>query len=329
MQTDHTEQQSAVKPGAKNGDTSLNKALTTGNRLLDKIMSYPSISHLMRAVDRFNDRLGSQFGAAITYFSFLSIIPILMISFAAAGFVLASQPELMQVITDNIINVINEPTLAATLEQTVNTAVQQRTSVGLTGLLLALYSGISWMGNFREAIRAQSRDVWERNQQEKDNIFKRYGKDLLRLFGLVLALILTIVLTSIAGSAQTMLINALGLNSVPWLKTPLTFVTLFISIGANYLMFLWIFWIMPNHKPLKSALFRGSLIAAIGFEVIKYVMTITVPNLIRSPSGAAFGSIIALLAFFYFFARLTLFCAAWIATAENPADKSTENASAK
>ena len=86
---------------------------------------------------------------------------------------------------------------------------------------------------------------------------------------------------------------------------------------------------MPNHKPLKSALFRGSLIAAIGFEVIKYVMTITVPNLIRSPSGAAFGSIIALLAFFYFFARLTLFCAAWIATAENPADKSAENASAK
>lgn len=36
----------------------------------------------------------------------------------------------------------------------------------------------------------------------------------------------------------------------------------------------------------------------------------------KSPSGAAFGSVLGLMAFFYFFARLTLFCAAWIATAE-------------
>ena len=28
-----------------------------------------------RATERFNDRLGNQFGAAITYFSFLSMIP--------------------------------------------------------------------------------------------------------------------------------------------------------------------------------------------------------------------------------------------------------------
>lgn len=303
----------------------LQTALSSGNKFVNRLKANPSVSHLLRAIDRFNDRLGSQFGAAITYFSFLSIIPILMISFAAAGFVLASQPELLQTIMDKIINVINEPTLASMLKSTVKTAVQQRTTVGLTGLLLALYSGISWMGNFREAIRAQSRDVWERNQQEKDNFFLRYIKDLARLTGLVIALIFTIALTSIAGSAQSTIINGLELNSIEWLRTPLTLVTLFISIGANYLMFLWIFWIMPSHKPNKTALLRGSLIAAVGFEVIKFIMTITVPNLVRFPSGAAFGSIIALLAFFYFFARLTLFCAAWIATADYPLRNQPEN----
>ena len=45
-------------------------------------------------------------------------------------------------------------------------------------------------------------------------------------------------------------------------------------------------------------------------------MTWTLPALVKSPSGAAFGSVLGLMAFFYFFARLTLFCAAWIATAE-------------
>jgi uncharacterized BrkB/YihY/UPF0761 family membrane protein len=49
--------------------------------------------------------------------------------------------------------------------------------------------------------------------------------------------------------------------------------------------------------------------------VIKIVMTYTLPSLVKSPSGAAFGSVLGLMAFFYFFARLTLFCAAWIATA--------------
>lgn len=63
------------------------------------------------------------------------------------------------------------------------------------------------------------------------------------------------------------------------------------------------------------------MLAAIGFEVIKFVMTMTLPQVAKSPSGAAFGSVIGLMAFFYFFARLTLFCAAWIATADYKGDK--------
>lgn len=309
-------------------DTTKAEAMTvisTGSRLIEKLKAQPGVAHLLRAIERFDDRLGSQFGAAITYFSFLSIIPIFMVSFAAAGFVLASHQELFDELTDKIIHIINEPTLAGTLEKTVKTAVQQRTTVGITGLLLAVYSGINWMGNLRDAVRAQMRDVWERKSQEKDNIFMRYLKDMLGLGGLMLAMVLTIALTSIAGSAQATIISALGLDNVEWLRIPLTLVTLAISIGANYLMFLWIFWILPDQKPARKALFRGALIAAVGFEIIKFIMTFTVPSLISSPSGAAFGSIIALLAFFYFFARLTLFCAAWIATADYPKPAETLN----
>ncbi|MNT35465.1 Inner membrane protein YhjD [compost metagenome] len=101
----------------------------------------------------------------------------------------------------------------------------------------------------------------------------------------------------------------------------MTLIALSISIFANYLLFLWIFWMLPRHKPKKKALLRGTLLAAIGFEVIKFVMTMTLPQVAKSPSGAAFGSVIGLMAFFYFFARLTLFCAAWIATAQYKEDK--------
>ncbi|AEX50092.1 inner membrane protein YhjD [Rahnella aquatilis] len=300
----------------KTGNQTVDKNIGRFSRLVEYVQSWGWVAHLLRATERFNDRLGSQFGAAITYFSFLSLIPILMVSFAAVGFVLASNPDLLAELINKIVNSISDPNLANTLKSTVNTAIQQRTAVGLSGLLIALYSGVSWMGNLREAIRAQSRDVWERNPQDQEKIYRRYLRDFISLTGLVLALIITLSLTSIAGAAQKTIVDALGLGGIDWLRPVMTSITLVISIAANYLLFLWIFWMLPRHKPRKKALLRGTLLAAIGFEVIKFVMTMTLPKLATSPSGAAFGSVIGLMAFFYFFARLTLFVAAWIATAK-------------
>lgn len=300
----------------------MNNTVKAATRLITRIKSFPVVAHLLRATERFNDRMGSQFGAAITYFSFLSLIPVLMVSFAAAGFVLASNPELLAGLINKIVTNVSDPDLAKTLENTVNTAIRQRTTVGLTGLLVALYSGISWMGNLREAVRAQIRDVWERNPADQEKIYFKYIKDLISLTGLILALLFTVALTSVAGSAQQSIVHALGLENIEWLRPALTSIALAVSITANFFMFLWIFWVLPQHRPNIKALLKGTLLAAIGFEIIKFIMTITLPQLAKSPSGAAFGSIIGLLAFFYFFARLTLFCAAWIATADENQNKS-------
>ncbi|ADU71122.1 inner membrane protein YhjD [Pantoea sp. At-9b] len=305
----------------KTGNQHVDRSIVHVSRFAAWFQAIPAVAHFLRALERFNDRLGSQFGAAITYFSFLSLIPILMVSFAAVGFVLASNQDLLTELINKIVNSISDPNLANTLKNTVNTAIQQRATVGLTGLLLALYSGINWMGNLREAIRAQSRDVWERKPDDQEKFWKKYIRDFISLTGLMLALVITLSLTSVAGAAQAAIVQALGLDHIEWLRPALTIITLIISIFANYLLFLWIFWILPRHKPRKKALFRGTLLAAIGFEVIKFVMTITLPKLATSPSGAAFGSVLGLMAFFYFFARLTLFCAAWIATARYKDDK--------
>ena len=198
-----------------NGKT--NQALKTALTFAEKVQRQPMIAHLIRAAERFNDRMGNQFGAAITYFSFLSMIPILMVSFAAAGFILASHPTLLQDIFGKILLNVSDPTLASTLKNTINTAVQQRTTVGLVGLGIALYSGINWMGNLREAIRAQSRDVWERTPQDQEKIWVKYLRDFISLIGLLIALIVTLSITSIAGSAQQMIISALYLDGIEWL----------------------------------------------------------------------------------------------------------------
>lgn len=99
------------------------------------------VKNTLSAAERFNDRMGNQFGAAITYFSFLSLIPVLMFSFAATGFILASNPDLLEKLIRGISKSISDPTLAQTLERSIDTAIRQRTAVGLTGLAIALYSG--------------------------------------------------------------------------------------------------------------------------------------------------------------------------------------------
>ncbi|OAT77123.1 inner membrane protein YhjD [Mangrovibacter phragmitis] len=310
------------RPG--NGDSSHKKSSTNAaNGAVDKAISAvnqasrnPVVAHFLRAAERFNDRMGNQFGAAITYFSFLSLIPVMMVSFAVAGYVLASHPTLLEDIFTRILNNVSDPTLASTLKNTIQTAVQQRTTVGLVGLMIALYSGINWMGNLREAVRAQSRDVWERNPQDKEKIWVKYLRDFTALTGLIIALVVTLFITSVAGSAQTLIIHLLHLDALTWLKPAWRAIGLVISIFANYLLFFWIFWRLPRHRPRRKALIRGTFIAAVGFEVLKIIMTYTLPKLVSSPSGAAFGSVLGLMAFFYFFARLTLFCAAWIATAQ-------------
>lgn len=328
----HTEQSAtACEPkktliALKTGNSALDSTITTVN----KTARTPVIAHLLRTVERFNDRMGNQFGAAITYFSFLSLIPMLMVSFAAGGYILAEHPTLLEDIFAKILSNVSDPTLAATLQNTISIAIKQRTTVGLVGLLIALYSGINWMGNLREAVRAQTRETWERTEQDKENIWTKYIRDFISLTGMIVAMIVTLIITSISGSAQSLIINVLHLDTIDWLRPTWHLVGLVISIFANYLLFFWIFWRLPRHRPAKKALIRGTLIAAVGFEVIKMVMTYSLPKLVSSPSGAAFGSVLGLMAFFYFFARLTLLCAAWIGTAEykeenkTPAENSTQ-----
>ena len=68
---------------------------------LERLKSKPWVAHLLRAVERFTNRLGSQFGAAITYFSILALVPILLFAFAVLGFVLTVlRPDLIDDVVD-------------------------------------------------------------------------------------------------------------------------------------------------------------------------------------------------------------------------------------
>lgn len=291
--------------------------------LVKVLMRRPFVLHLIRAAKRFSERLGSQFAGAITYFSFLALVPVLMVSFSVAGFVLNSRPDLLAQLQTTVASQVPGRGLSETIAKAIDHAVQDRYSVLSIGLVIALYSGINWMGNVRAAVQAQWRRDFDDNQEIAGESF---AKNLLRnlgmLVGLGLALVLSIALSSVGNSLAGVVLDALGLSDVGWLHPLVVVVSFALAIAADVLIFLWIYSVLPpkDLKAPRSSLLKGAIAAAVLFEVLKFLLTgVLAPLVAGGSSAAVFGPIIGLLAFFNLAATLVLFVAAWIATSNGMA----------
>jgi membrane protein len=267
------------------------------------------LDHLVRAATRYTERHGDHYAAAITFFSVLSVVPLLMIAFAVAGYVLFFNPallnELLAAITENV-----PPGLNETIDQVIQQAIDQRGAVGFLGLLAALYSGIGWMSNLREALSEQWAQVPATPAMPKRILF-----DLLTLGGLGLALVGSFAITgAVAGFAADVL-GFVGLADEGWALFLLGVLGFLLGLVANWLIFLWVIARLPReHATLRSAA-KAALFGAVGFEALKTIMTYYLASVTSSPSGAVFGSFLGLLVFVFFASRFVLFVTAWAATA--------------
>src|SRR6478672_4529097 len=284
-----------------------------------RIASQKSVKHLIAAITRYGDRLGSQFAGAMTYFSFLSLVPILMVGFAVAGIVLGNNPQLLNELIEQVQLFLPEGNIADSIIGLINSIVANPLGVGIVGLLIALYSGIGWMGNLRKAVRAIWRPEFEEDKSQVDNFVIATVKDLGSLAGLAVAIVVSIGLSTLGSQFATQALDLLGLSDQPWLAPVITIVTLLIAMAADVLIFLWVYTILPGKElrsPIKARL-RGSILAAIGFEILKFALITLLPDVSGgSKTAAIFGPVIGLLFFFNLVSQLVLFVAAWIATAE-------------
>jgi membrane protein len=178
-------------------------------------LRYPWLDRLVRAGQSYTTHHGDHYAAAITFFSVLSLVPMLMIAFAAAGFVLAGNPGLLRELQDQI-QTAAPAGLAGTLNGVIDGAIASRRGVGIIGLLGALYSGLGWIGNLREALTAQWRSTTEEEPLPAPSGFLRTKVvDLLALLGLGLALVVSFTLTGAGTAFATALLDVSGLADVP------------------------------------------------------------------------------------------------------------------
>lgn len=269
----------------------------------------PWLDHVLRANESYNAHYGNHYAAAITYFSVLSLVPILMVAFAVAGAVLAGDPPLLGELESAIATFVPGQ-LGETLNDVVRAAVNARGTVGVVGLVVGVYSGIGWMGNLRDALTAQ----WGQRRGDLP-LIRTMLADLLSLLGLGAALALSFAITIAGTGAGRFLLRTAGLSSTGWAEALLVALTVILSLIANWLVFLWVIARLPREQVgLRSAI-RGALLAAVGFEILKQLATIVLRAVTHSPTGAVFGSVIGLLFFANLVSRFLLLATAWTATA--------------
>jgi membrane protein len=270
----------------------------------------PWLDHLVRAGEAFTERYGNHYAAAITYFSVLSLFPLLMVAFAIGGFVLAGNDalltEMKNGITDAVPSGLNE-----LINDVVDGAITSRGTVGIIGLVAALYSGLGWMSNLRDALTAQ----WGLEHKQRPFLSTTI-KDLLALFGLGLALAVSFGLSAAGSGLGSWLLGLVGLDDDAWALFLLRVGTIVLSLVANWLVFLWVLSRLPREKVGVRSAIRGAAAAAVGFEVLKQLFTIYLASVLNSPSGKLFGPIIGLLVFANIVSRFLLFITAWTATAK-------------
>ncbi|WP_190821054.1 inner membrane protein YhjD [Saccharopolyspora pogona] len=268
------------------------------------------LDRLIRAFERYQGQYGDYYAAAITYFSVLALVPLLMIAFAAAGFVLSGNPDLLGRLQTSITSAVPSPAMSDMLNRVVQQAISQAGTVGVIGLLAALYSGLGWMTNLREALTAQ----WTQ-EPAKQSIVRRMAADLGSLIGLGAAVAVSLGISALGGGVGRWLFELVGIEDNPAAAFVLRVLSILLSLLASWLVFLWVLARLPRKPVTLHSAVWGALFAAIGFEVLKQVGVVYLNSVTSSPAGVAFGPILGLLVFANLTSRFILFVTAWTASA--------------
>lgn len=291
---------------------------------LDKLRAkWGWFDHLMRMQERYGQEGGNHFAAGVTYFSVLSMFPILMVAFASVALVLRGNEDLLTTLENSIAENLSGQ-MGETINRVIQGAIDQAGGVFTIGFVTALWSGLAWMGNLRAALTA----LWKR-PIIADNFVLGKLRDLVRLFGLLVMLVVTFAVTAIGSSGLTeRVIEFVGLDGVPGIGVVTGLVAIAIGLLANWLLFLWMLYSLPRGGvPVKSVM-KGAIIGAIGMEVVKQLGSVFFSNALSNPAGAVFGPIIGLMVVFYLIWRITMYASAWSATTDEALEQERPQAPA-
>ncbi|MFF3329282.1 YihY/virulence factor BrkB family protein [Streptomyces sp. NPDC002888] len=260
-------------------------------------------THAWRSYERLDRVKWTRLAAAMTFVSFVALFPLLTVAAAVAAATLSSgaQQRLEDKITDQV------PGISEQLD--IGSLVQNAGAIGLIAGAVLLFTGINWVGQVRECLRA----VWELDDSD-ENPLVRKAKDAGVLVGLGGAVLVTLGASTFASAAVGWAAGQLGIDEHGWGSVLLRIAAFAVAVLADFLLLLYALTLLPGVEPTRHRLFVAALVGAVGFELLKLLLSGYMQGVATKSMYGAFGVPVALLLWINFTSKLVLYCASWTAT---------------
>ncbi|MDO5083710.1 YihY/virulence factor BrkB family protein [Arachnia propionica] len=267
---------------------------------MKKLLRHPVIRKLLAAWERYGQRHGAQHAAAITYFSVLTVIPVLMLFGAVTGFILTVvRPDWLDVVRSTVSDVLGSSAMSAQVIGTLDTALASWRGLGLTALLTASYTGSGWIGNLRIGFCAMMRAEEAESQLQQQNFLTALLRNLVVFFGLLLCLLLALA-TTIIGTAFADQLGLLG-----------GLARLLLTVLVSWIMFAFLFITLPEERLPLRFWATGALGGAVLVTVLHQFAGLVLGAFSRNPTAAVFGNVIAIMLVLNLVAMIMLLTSAW------------------
>jgi membrane protein len=267
--------------------------------------------HLIATLEHYSKVQGNVLAGAVTYFGFLSFFPILAIAFAIVGVIAGAYPDAEDAIRDALTEVF--PSIIGTGEGQIDPASFKNAAAtaGVLGVVTLLYTGLGWLSNLRTALQ----DVFETPPSKTHNFV--FGKvvDLAMLAIIGFVLLISVAVSSATRGFVSDIQDWLNVDDVTAMSTFLNSVGTLFGLVASIVLFVVSFQLLGRPLVPADALWKGALLAAVGFEVLKQIAVYLIALTRDNPAFAVFGTALILLIWINYFSRLVLIGASWAATA--------------
>ncbi|MFD4613621.1 YihY/virulence factor BrkB family protein [Streptomyces sp. NPDC058440] len=268
-------------------------------------------THAWRSYERLDRVKWSRLAAAMTFISFIALFPLLTVAAAVGAATLS--PERQHTLQNKIVQQF--PGLGQQLD--ISALVQNAGTVGLIAGAALLLTGVNWVAQTRDCLRA----VWELPDPEENPLMSKV-KDAGVLIGLGGAMLVTLVVSTIASAAVGYISREIGLAEHGWGSVLLRIIAFAVAVLADFLVLLYILTLLPGVEPPRHRLLVAALLGAVGFELLKLLLSGYIQGVAAKSMYGAFGVPVALLLWINFTSKLVLYCAAWTATQSGADDGS-------
>ncbi|CBG70645.1 putative integral membrane protein [Streptomyces scabiei 87.22] len=270
-------------------------------------------THAWRSYERLDRVKWTRLAAAMTFISFLALFPLLTVVAAIAAATLGKdrQQDLEDRLAEQVPGISDQLDIAG--------LVENAGTVGIIAGALLLFTGIGWVGEMRGCLRA----VWEKPDADENPVLAK-AKDTGVLVGLGGAVLVSLAASTAASWAVGRFADELGIDRDGWGGILLRVAAFAVAVLADFLLLLYVLTLLPGVHPPRRRLVVAALIGAVGFELLKLLLSGYMQGIASKSMYGAFGVPIALLLWINFTTKLLLYCAAWTAEsgeeAVEPAD---------